>query len=68
MRVSRWPGGFPQYRPHHRDWLARVVAALPAGLVVTGASYGGIGVPACIAQAEGDVAAHRCAVALRARA
>ena len=19
---SRWPGAFPQYRPHHRDWLA----------------------------------------------
>ena len=30
------------------------IAALPAGLVVTGASYGGIGVPACIAQAERD--------------
>ncbi len=29
-----------------------VVAALPAGLVVTGASYGGIGIPACVAQAE----------------
>ncbi len=52
VRVSRWPGGFPQYRPHHREWHARVVGALPAGVVVTGASYGGIGVPACIAQAS----------------
>ena len=51
VRVSRWPGGFPQYRPHHREWHARVLAALPANLVVTGASYGGIGVPACVAQA-----------------
>jgi oxygen-dependent protoporphyrinogen oxidase len=51
-RVSRWPGGFPQYRPHHRDWHARVVASLPDGVLVTGASYGGIGVPACIAQAR----------------
>ncbi len=33
----------------------RVDAALPAGLFVTGASYRGIGVPACIAQAR----AHR---------
>ena len=63
VRVSRWPGGFPQYRPHHRDWHARVVAALPAGLVVTGASYGGIGVPACVAQAE--AAARQVASLLR---
>ena len=52
VRVSRWPAAFPQYRPHHHDWVARVDAALPAGLVVTGASYRGIGVPACIAQAH----------------
>ena len=51
-RVSRWPGSFPQYRPHHLDWLRRLDAALPAGLFVTGASYRGIGVPACIADAE----------------
>ena len=49
--VSRWPGAFPQYRPHHPAWAAAVVAALPPGLFVTGASYGGIGIPACIAQA-----------------
>ena len=63
VRVSRWPGGFPQYRPHHRDWHARVVAALPAGLVVTGASYGGIGIPACVAQA--DAAARQVVSLLR---
>jgi oxygen-dependent protoporphyrinogen oxidase len=51
-RVSRWPASFPQYRPHHREWLASVDAALPAGLFLTGASYRGIGVPACIADAE----------------
>jgi len=51
-RVSRWPSSFPQYRPHHREWLAAVDAALPRGLFVTGASYRGIGVPACIADAE----------------
>ena len=38
--------------PHHRQWLDRVDAALPAGLFVTGASYRGIGIPACVAQAE----------------
>ena len=51
-RVSRWPASFPQYRPHHLDWLRRLDAALPAGLFLTGASYRGIGVPACIADAE----------------
>jgi protoporphyrinogen oxidase len=29
-----------------------VTAALPDGLVVTGASYDGIGIPACIDQAQ----------------
>ncbi len=51
VRVSRWPAAFPQYRPHHQQWLARVEGALPDGVVVTGASYGGIGVAACITQA-----------------
>jgi protoporphyrinogen/coproporphyrinogen III oxidase len=51
-RVTRWPASFPQYRPHHLDWLRQVDAALPAGLFVTGASYRGIGVPACVADAE----------------
>ena len=54
------PAAFPQYRPHHRDWHAAVDAALPAGVVVTGASYGGIGVPACIAQAERDRRSRGC--------
>lgn len=56
VRISRWPASFPQYRPHHLQWLAEVEAALPAGLHVAGASYGGIGVPACITQAEAAAA------------
>ncbi len=56
-RISRWPGAFPQYRPHHRDWLARVDAARPAGLFLTGASYDGIGIPACIDQGRRTAAA-----------
>ncbi|MFV0308696.1 MAG: protoporphyrinogen oxidase [Desertimonas sp.] len=52
VRVSRWPGAFPQYRPHHRQWLRAVAAATPPGLHLTGASYDGIGVPACIAHAD----------------
>jgi oxygen-dependent protoporphyrinogen oxidase len=52
VRVSRWPRSFPQYRPGHLGWLAGVDAATPPGLFLTGASYRGIGVPACIADAE----------------
>ena len=56
VRVSRWPAAFPQYRPGHRAWLAAIDAALPTGLFVTGASYDGIGVPACVAQATATAA------------
>jgi len=52
VRVSRWPRSFPQYRPGHQRWLAEVAGATPPGLFLTGASYRGIGVPACIADAE----------------
>jgi protoporphyrinogen/coproporphyrinogen III oxidase len=61
-RVSRWPASFPQYRPHHLDWLARVEAGLPSGLFVTGASYRGIGVPACVADAQRTAGAVRLRV------
>jgi len=52
VRISRWPAAFPQYRPHHREWLQRVGSSLPPGLHVAGASYDGIGVPACVEQAR----------------
>lgn len=54
-RVTRWPAAFPQYRPHHDRWVRDVEHALPAGLVVTGASYHGIGIPACIRSARARV-------------
>ena len=53
-RVSRWGGGLPQYTVGHLDRVARIrtsVAAQP-GLAVCGASYDGIGIPACIASAR----------------
>ncbi len=52
VRVSRWPRAFPQYRPGHAEWRWRVDSSLPHGVHVTGASYWGIGVPACIAAAS----------------
>jgi protoporphyrinogen/coproporphyrinogen III oxidase len=55
VRITRWPAAFPQYRPHHHDWVTAVEAALPPGVLVAGASYRGIGIPACIRQAEQTV-------------
>ena len=48
VRITRWPGAFAQYRPHHRSWVGDVERALPAGMFVTGAGFGGIGIPACV--------------------
>jgi oxygen-dependent protoporphyrinogen oxidase len=49
VSLTRWIEAFPQYRPHHHRRVDELEAALPAGLVVAGASYHGIGIPACIA-------------------
>jgi protoporphyrinogen/coproporphyrinogen III oxidase len=53
-RVSRWGGGLPQYTVGHLDRVARIRASVAAqpGLAACGASYAGIGVPACIASAR----------------
>jgi len=48
VRVSRWPDAFPQYRPHHAATVAAAERSLPAGIVLAGASYHGIGIPACV--------------------
>lgn len=50
-RITRWPGAFAQYRPHHAAWVDSVEAALPPGVFVVGAGYRGIGVPACVRSA-----------------
>ena len=57
--VTRWGGGLPQYDVGHGDRVARIrtgVEGVP-GLAMAGASYEGIGVPACIA--SGTAAADR---------
>jgi oxygen-dependent protoporphyrinogen oxidase len=56
--VTRWGGGLPQYAVGHVERverLRRAVAAVP-GLAVCGASYDGVGIPACIASADVAVA------------
>jgi len=54
-RVSRWPDAFAQYAPGHLDRVARIEQALAddaRGIVVAGATYRGVGIPACIASAR----------------
>jgi oxygen-dependent protoporphyrinogen oxidase len=53
-RVTRWTDGLPQYPTGHLSRVARVrehVGKLP-GLAVCGAAYGGVGIPACVADAR----------------
>ncbi|MBB1241997.1 protoporphyrinogen oxidase [Streptomyces durbertensis] len=59
--VTRWRAGLPQYPVGHLDAVGRVhraIAELP-GLAVCGAAYGGVGIPACVA--DGHRAADRVA-------
>jgi oxygen-dependent protoporphyrinogen oxidase len=50
VRVTRWPRSFPQYEPGHLDRVADIEAHLPAGVVVAGSSFRGIGIASCIRQ------------------
>ncbi len=55
IRTSRWGESFPQYRPHHFARLAEIEHSLSVaapGIFFAGASYRGIGIPACIQQAR----------------
>ena len=54
-RITRWPMAFPQYRPGHAERVTAIEDALAGeapGLLLAGASYHGIGIPACINQAN----------------
>lgn len=59
FQVQRWGGALPQYAVGHLDLVEGVRGALKAepGLVSCGATYDGVGVPACIASARRAVAA-----------
>ena len=52
-RVTRWPDALPQFRPGHlarvRAWREQLAATVP-GVVLAGASYDGLGIPACVRQ------------------
>ncbi len=55
--VQRWGGALPQYAVGHLDRVAAVREALAPvpGLAVCGATYDGVGVPACVASAHAAV-------------
>ncbi len=51
-RVSRWPRSLPQYEVGHLEKVAQARATLSREapmVALAGASYGGVGVPSCIA-------------------
>lgn len=50
--VRRWPGSLPQLTVGHQQRLASVRAALPAGVVLAGASYDGLGLVSCTRSGE----------------
>jgi oxygen-dependent protoporphyrinogen oxidase len=49
--VVRWPGSMPQYDVGHVDRVARIRRHLPAGVVVAGQPYDGVGVADCVRSA-----------------
>jgi oxygen-dependent protoporphyrinogen oxidase len=57
-RVTRWGGALPQYAVGHLDRVRRVRAAVAAvpGLAVAGATYDGVGIPACIRSGQAAAA------------
>jgi oxygen-dependent protoporphyrinogen oxidase len=68
VRVTRWSGSLPQYRPGHLDRARAIdddLAVAAPTVVVAGAALRGLGVPACIRQ--GADAAGRVLGALDAR-
>jgi protoporphyrinogen/coproporphyrinogen III oxidase len=54
--VVRWRRAMPQYEVGHLDRVARIRSSLPAGIVVTGSAYDGVGIPDCV-RAAGEAAA-----------
>lgn len=60
VRVSRYPGGFPQYAVGHLERCDRIDAALARDLPrvrVAGAALRGLGLPACISQGRAAASA-----------
>jgi len=56
--VARWPDAMPRYTVGHLDRIraARTALAARPGIVLAGASYGGLGLPDCVAQGRAAAA------------
>lgn len=56
--VQRWGGGLPQYFVGHTDRIERIMAdvATLRGVELAGATYQGVGIPACIASGRAAAA------------
>lgn len=56
--VQRWTDALPQYMPGHLERTAGIDARLPGipGLALVGSAYEGVGIPACIARVDREVA------------
>jgi oxygen-dependent protoporphyrinogen oxidase len=66
VRITRWNRAFPQYEPGHGERVAAIEAAVSRdapGVVVAGAAYRGVGIPACINQAQQAASAVLAALA-----
>ncbi len=59
--VTRWPQAIPQYETGHQARVAEIEAALTSwpGLVLTGASYHGVGLSSCVQDSARAVASLR---------
>jgi oxygen-dependent protoporphyrinogen oxidase len=51
-RVVRWPRSMPQYEVRHLERVAAIHDALPAGIVVVGNAYRGVGVADAVRSAN----------------
>lgn len=51
-RITRWPGGSPQYDVGHLDRIAAIDHALPNGLHVVGSAFRGVGLPDLAREAD----------------
>jgi oxygen-dependent protoporphyrinogen oxidase len=51
-RVVRWPRSMPQYEVGHLERVAAIQEALPAGIVVAGNAFGGVGVADAVRSAN----------------
>jgi protoporphyrinogen/coproporphyrinogen III oxidase len=52
IRITRWASAFPQYRPHHHRLVDEAERQLDPTVALAGASYHGIGIPACVRSAQ----------------